>query len=66
MYGNDYVDDNEEPNDINMRKLMSLLEKVEVSGKLVRGVSTATFTCKYGVNKASGPTSAKIFFSKLS
>jgi len=33
-YGNGYVDDNEEPNDINVRKVMSLLEKVEVSFKL--------------------------------
>jgi hypothetical protein len=49
VYGNSYVDDNEEPNDTNMRKVMSLLEKIEVSGKLVRGMSTAMFTCKYGV-----------------
>jgi hypothetical protein len=61
VYGNGYVNDNEEPNDINMRKVISLLKKVEVSGKSVRGMRTATFSRKYGVNKASAPTSANIF-----
>jgi hypothetical protein len=51
VYGNGYVEDNEEPNDINMRKVMSLLEKVEVSCKLVMGMNTDMVTCKYGVNK---------------
>jgi len=51
VYGSGYVEDNKEPNDINMRKVMSLVEKVKVSCKSVRGISTDVVTCKYGVNK---------------
>lgn len=46
MYVNGYAEDNEEPNDIIMGKVMPLLEKVEVSCKLIRGMSTAMVTCK--------------------
>jgi len=51
VYGKGYVEDKKEPNDIHMRKVMSLLEKVEVSYKLVRGMSTDVVTRKNGVNK---------------